>query len=610
MRPSNVHLSRGVLVGIKLNHSYGYLGVDRSFYLVSVSLLTLFVSALLAAPGSAFEISFAEIPQSLQLFARGADDSARVVVSGVVSPAGYDSVRLELDRNGEPWGIASAPIEYDFQNEGSFEVAVRIYAELAEYGIQFFVDDSLITVRENLVCGDVYLINGQSNSVAADYDNQAHYQSEWLRSFGTSAYSAGEVEGDTEWGVAQGHFAYYHAAVGVWGLWLGSELVERHGTPIAILNGGVGGTPIVQFLRNDSFPTDLNTIYGRLLWRTAMAGIQGDIKAMLWHQGENDTNEQHAHYLSRFTSLWNAWHEDFSSLEHVYVFQIHPGCGWDRQSEIREIQRTLPDGFPNLDVMSTVGLVGHDGCHYSFEGYNQMGLWVSRLMNRDFYESSDTLHIRPPNVIEAWFTDSTRDELRIRFDEQVVWPPDTLGASMVDYFALDGEWGHVLSGYVDGDGLTVVLELVGPTEVETVTYLPNKTYHNYPNLVYQGPWLRNPRSVGALSFLELPIAPVVGVGAENHELLRTTLTCAPCVGASSVRMTLTLPLRAQVRLSVYDAGGRLVSALHDGAIAAGTHQVIWNGEGNSGAFVGAGVYYVELNVDSQRRATKRLVVLR
>ncbi len=154
--------------------------------------------------------------------------------------------------------------------------------------------------------------------------------------------------------------------------------------------------------------------------------------------------------------------------------------------------------------MSTVGLREHDGCHYSFEGYNEMGEWISRLIERDFYGSTDTLDITPPNVQEAWYSTPERDEISIRFDSPVVWAADTLGASMEDYFFLDGDWGIVDSGYVDTDGYTVVLRLFIPSSASTITYLPNMTYHGSEE-IYEGPWIRNPRGIGALSFFEFPL---------------------------------------------------------------------------------------------------------
>ena len=50
---------------------------------------------------------------------------------------------------------------------------------------------------------------------------------------------------------------------------------------------------------------------------------------------------------------------------------------------------------------------------------------------------------------------------------------------MEDYFALDGEWGEVISGYVGGDGNTVVLRLTDSSDATTAL---EKTLHDIPIL--------------------------------------------------------------------------------------------------------------------------------
>ncbi len=270
-------------------------------------------------------VEFDRIPRSLQLFARDENDSADVVVSGTVLAQGYHEIHLLVLKDGIPWAKRSAALEYDPPDGAPFNLTARIHAELSEYDIRVFVDNIVVAARDSIVCGDVYLINGQSNATAPDYDGLATYRNEWLRSFGTGYQSGPEVEADTTWGLAQGHTFEDHVAIGVWGLWLGDHLVETYGIPVAIINGARGGTPIVYFLRNDSDPMDLDTIYGRLLWRTAEAEVQHDVKAIIWHQGESDSYSVWIYYMERFTRLWEAWQEDYGPLPKVYVFQIHPG---------------------------------------------------------------------------------------------------------------------------------------------------------------------------------------------------------------------------------------------------------------------------------------------
>ena len=148
-----------------------------------------------------------------------------------------------------------------------------------------------------------------------------------------------------------------------------------------------------------------------------------------------------------------------------------------------------------------------------------MGLWIARLIARDLYGSTDSLHVAPPDVIQATYAGSAYDEIHIEFDDDVVWQADTLGHTLKNYFFLNDEWGLVESGEVDADGRTVKLYLTEPTAASTLTYLPNAYYHN-SGLAYEGPWLRNSRGIGALSFYQFPISgsAAVGAGTESCRL--------------------------------------------------------------------------------------------
>jgi hypothetical protein len=61
------------------------------------------------------------------------------------------------------------------------------------------------------------------------------------------------------------------------------------------------------------------------------------------------------------------------------------------------------------------------------------------------------------------------------------------------------------------------------------------------------------------------------------------------------RFALQVPAGAgPLRLGLYDARGRCVRRLLDGALAAGPHEVAWNGRGETGVALSSGVYYYRL----------------
>ena len=64
---------------------------------------------------------------------------------------------------------------------------------------------------------------------------------------------------------------------------------------------------------------------------------------------------------------------------------------------------------------------------------------------------------------------------------------------------------------------------------------------------------------------------------------------------------------SNMRLEIYDARGRRVRSLEQGARGRGTYVVQWNGRDDSGALAARGVYFISLN--TERQLFSRKVVL-
>ena len=75
------------------------------------------------------------------------------------------------------------------------------------------------------------------------------------------------------------------------------------------------------------------------------------------------------------------------------------------------------------------------------------------------------------------------------------------------------------------------------------------------------------------------------------------------------RIGFTLPADGHARLLVYDASGAEVRALRDGVLAAGPHEVVWDGGDERGRATSPGVYFVRLDALG-RQATIKIMRLR
>jgi hypothetical protein len=87
------------------------------------------------------------------------------------------------------------------------------------------------------------------------------------------------------------------------------------------------------------------------------------------------------------------------------------------------------------------------------------------------------------------------------------------------------------------------------------------------------------------------------------------LVAAPNPFNPRTRLSFTLPAAAHVSLAVHDLRGRRVRQLVDGRLAAGTHDVVWNGRDRTGRPAAAGVYLVTIEA-GRWTASARVVMVR
>ena len=567
--------------------------------------------------GRSQQVRFSAFPAPLQLFARDEQDSAIVPIEGILQSTGYDSVHLQVFRNTILWKTLHQQLVYS-GGSASFRLLPTIAAGLFEYDFRVFIDQNLVMERDSIVCGDVYLINGQSNS----HPNAISYsfESEFCRSFGRHTNYNDYNPADTTWGLSngQGWCDSCLYAVGTWGLRLQELILNDYGMPTCVINGGSGGSTISYNLPDSNDHMNLATTYGRLLYRSTKAGVATHVKALLWHQGESDSGSPDAEaYYERFSILRNAWKEDYTPLNKIYVFQIHPGnCGGAEQDYLRNVQRLFKADFPEVEVMATVGLDGHDGCHYNDDGYLQMASWVYRLMERDFYHASDTLNIEAPDIQSVYYRDADHTQIAVEYDNPVVWPDDSLGASMKDYFYLDGTSGLVQQGYTINDGYTVILQLNNSSNATKLTYLPSYSYNHVPTRIYEGPWIRGLRGVGALSFFEVPISanpstlkenqiPGTWFLAQNYPNPFGEGSKRPASSSDNPETTVQfgIPLPGKVSISVYNAAGQKMIS-YNRFFNAGIHAIKLNA-----ANWASGLYFYRIQF-SGKTFTRKMTLIR
>lgn len=470
---------------------------------VMVAVLAVLVPLPFASPADAAAalVTVTEAPQNYQVTPRAADNTAIVPVAGTINGPGVTEVRLVVTGNGASQTFTS--------KSTSFRFTPSISAGLFEYTFQLTAVgpgvSQVVDTREHIVAGDVYVIQGQSNAEAAAYDgSSAAETSPYIRSFGDYTADQSLSVADRAWHVASGDSGPGY--VGQWGIRMARRIVDEKKVPVAVINGAHGGQPIGFFQRNDANPNDVTTNYGRLRQRLQAAGVIGQVKAVIWYQGENDYDDADTH-RTQFTNLLQDWKADLgasiSGGTKYYVTQIRTQACSDRNPiRVREAQRQFGDTL-GVTLLSTTALDGHNGCHYSYVGgYREFGDEVFANLNRDFY-GGPSAGVSAPNPLKVTASGS---QLVVTLRSA---DPLTVEAGIADDFVVVGSSVTVTSVTYQPGG-TLVLALSG-----SATGLIHRSH------IGNGPTITNATGAGLLAF-QLPIEAADPVDVGNI----VTLTAA------------------------------------------------------------------------------------
>lgn len=460
-------------------------------------------------------VTFSKIPAKLQLYPRKSNNKSTIPIVGKIATTGYNHISVVVYRNNVFYKYLKATLNYN-NGSANFALYPTILSELAEYKFDIYAkrsaDSSLIASRDSIVSGDVYVINGQSNSHYAN--SMETYSNQYCRTFGIQTNNSNYVAynpRDTTWNIAKGVYPYL---TGSWGIILQKLIRDNHGIPTCIINGGTGGSKIDEHFKN-SIQSDYftNTIYGKLHYRLLKSGLINDIKAIFWYQGERDANNLFSVYEGYFQQLYQSWKSDYASAAKIYLFQINLGCNSNSNSgKFREGQRRFKQSYADIHTIATAGIKGYDGCHYDTAGYHEMARQVYKIVSKDFYNATDTINIQSPEIKRAYYASSRQQQIVLEFNcvSDLVWSPSLGGVDLKDYFYIDGVAGKVVSGLAGKN--KIILQLDTFSNATNITYLPDMVS---PSTPFLGPTVKSIRGVNAFSFYEFPLEPAPLTGLDG-----------------------------------------------------------------------------------------------
>ncbi|MBJ7391131.1 MAG: DUF2341 domain-containing protein, partial [Chthoniobacterales bacterium] len=175
-----------------------------------------------------------EKPEEGQFYARDGKDEGTLIYNGTLGkPA--DSVFLKLYANDKLIKTATAKPAAD----KSYALAVKLKPGLIKYRVEFGTvgggKENILEKVGDLVCGDAYLIEGQSNALATDTREESEpVTNEWIRSYGVPPPkpngNAGNLWCRPVWKARKGE----KAELGWWGMELAKRLLESQKVPVFV----------------------------------------------------------------------------------------------------------------------------------------------------------------------------------------------------------------------------------------------------------------------------------------------------------------------------------------------------------------------------------------
>jgi hypothetical protein len=381
------------------------------------ALIILFSHISLLAIG---QINYTTVPIDLQLVARDkVTNLGNVKIEGNVDQSsGYGSIKVEVYRNEVLLNTVDNELTY-IDSKAPFVFNLSIQAELANYSFKIYGYNSSNIIYElnktisNIVAGDAYIIQGQSNAVAAKYSGSANTnKSDFIRVYASGTSDPVELLANDSWYVANGDVnSASNGNTGQWGLKLARLLVDNLQIPVAIFNGAHSGKGISFFKAPLEYKNSQNSNYARLYYRLNKTGLKDNVRAVLWSQGESDAQTSYTSiltYKNYFRALENSWLTDFPNIEKIYIFQTKDcicNTSADGKMNVKEAQRQLAYENNEIEIMPTTSLfLNADNCHFPFiNGYESFATRIHKLVLHDIYGKTYAEEIKAPMIKSAEF---------------------------------------------------------------------------------------------------------------------------------------------------------------------------------------------------------------
>ncbi|MDO4584614.1 MAG: sialate O-acetylesterase [Planctomycetia bacterium] len=318
------------------------------------------------------------MPDGVKIFQRDAQNQAEVKITGNWNAVSDDTIaKIQISENGVDW--------IDLENF-TLDTASKTYAGTVslgtgwhEFQIQALDASGNVltsTTTEKIGVGDIFITAGQSNSANHGAATQSPTSG--------NVYALDIVTG--EWKIANDPQPGATGSGGSTWPSMGDTLSEMLGgdIPIGFVSTGVGGSSVSQWN-----PDEATSFYNTKLL-PALELLDGKVKAILWHQGETDSEGNGSsmtgdRYAELLNSLIEASREDAGVDDLAWMIALVSYFNGMTDEELRAAQMAVINGDENVflgpDSDALLGVLrAADGVHFSADGLQRLGeLWAMRV---------------------------------------------------------------------------------------------------------------------------------------------------------------------------------------------------------------------------------------
>jgi len=299
-------------------------------------------------------------PRDYQVIQRESRTTGTVVIHGKLADFAHDSatVQARINQDGKPGLWRSFPTTFAREE---FEVRMP-----APAGGWYDLEVKVVSRGESLAhssvahvgIGEVFVVAGQSNS--------ANHGEERQRTV-TSRVSTFDGE---RWQPANDPMPGASGGGGSFMPPLGDLLVERFDVPVGFVACGIGATSVREWLPKGSRFANPPTLLGqvqkvaedaweskgqpfeRLVARMQAMGPRG-FRAVLWHQGESDANQQ-----DPTRTLPGALYHDYLAK---IIKQSRLKIGWEAPWFVAQVSYHVPGDEASPDIRAAQAALWQDG---------------------------------------------------------------------------------------------------------------------------------------------------------------------------------------------------------------------------------------------------------